>query len=266
MTTEAVKIATDEEIATAAEVILRAHYPIALTGAGMSVESGIPPFRGPGGLWTKYGEPPMNQFQRFMENPKKAWEERISRRNDELFKPLQVAKPNPGHHAFAELEAMGVLKFVITQNVDDLHRQAGQKALAEIHGNWKLLRCLDCVARFGAGEISLEVLPPKCPKCGGVVKNDTVSFGEPIPMDVMMRCQDHSSRADLVIVAGTSATVYPAAGFALEVKERGGVLVEVNLYESEITRFCKVSLRGGAANVLPRLTRAISERRRATLS
>src|ERR1700720_1899713 len=101
--------ASDEEIREAARTILDARYAIALTGAGMSVESGIPPFRGPGGLWTKYGEPPMNQFQRFMENPKKAWEERLSRRNDELFKPLQVAQPNPGHHAFAELEAMGVL-------------------------------------------------------------------------------------------------------------------------------------------------------------
>ena len=266
MATEEVKIATDEEIATAAQVILRAKYPIALTGAGMSVESGIPPFRGPGGLWTKYGEPPMTQFQRFMENPKKAWQERMSRQNDELFKPHKVAQPNPGHHAFAELEAMGVLKFVITQNVDDLHRQAGQKALAEIHGNWKLMRCLDCGSRYGAEEISLEVLPPSCPKCKGMVKADTVSFGEPIPTDVMLRCQDHASRSDLVIVAGTSATVYPAAGFALEVKERGGVLVEVNLYESEITRYCNISLRGGAANVLPRLTKAISERRRATLS
>jgi NAD-dependent deacetylase len=260
------KIATDEEVATAADVILRAKYPIALTGAGMSVESGIPPFRGPGGLWTKYGEPPMNQFQRFMENPKKAWEERMSRQNDELFKPLKVAKPNPGHTAFAELEAMGVLKFVITQNVDDLHRQAGQKALAEIHGNWKLMRCLDCTSRFESGEISLEVLPPKCPKCGGMVKADTVSFGEPIPTDVLMQCQAHSSRSDLVIVAGTSATVYPAAGFALEVKQRGGVLVEVNLYESEITSYCNISLRGGSANVLPRLVKAISEKRRATLS
>ena len=98
-----------------------------------------------------------------------------------------------------------------------------------------------------------------------MVKADTVSFGEPIPMDVLMRCQDHSARADLVIVAGTSATVYPAAGFALEVKQRGGVLVEVNLYESEITGYCNISLRGGSANVLPRLTKAISEKRRATL-
>jgi NAD-dependent deacetylase len=266
MANEEVKIATDDQIATAAEVILRAKYAIALTGAGMSVESGIPPFRGPGGLWTKYGEPPMNQFQRFMENPKKAWEERMSRQNDELFTPLRVATPNPGHTAFAELEAMGVLKFVITQNVDDLHRQAGQKALAEIHGNWKLMRCLDCGSRFQSGEISLEVLPPKCTKCGGMIKNDTVSFGEPIPMDVMMRCQDHASRADLVIVAGTSATVYPAAGFALEVKERGGKLVEANLYESEITRYCNISLRGGSAIVLPRLVEAISKKPRATLS
>src|SRR5580698_6377358 len=259
-------MASDETIREAARTILAAQYPIALTGAGMSVESGIPPFRGPGGLWTKYGEPPMNGFQRFMADPKKAWEERLSKRNDELYKPLSVAKPNPGHLALVELEQLGVLRFVITQNVDDLHRQAGQKALAEIHGNWKLMRCLDCNSRFSAEEISLEVLPPKCPKCSGMVKADTVSFGEPIPTDVLMQCQNHSARADLVIVAGTSATVYPAAGFAIEVKQRGGVLVEVNLYESEITHYCNVSLRGGSANVLPRLTKAISERRRAKLS
>lgn len=259
-------IATDQEIDRAAAAILRAIYPIALTGAGMSVESGIPPFRGPGGLWTKYGEPPMNGFQIFMSDPKKAWQERLSRRNDELFKPLRVAKPDPGHHALAEFEQMGVLRFVITQNVDDLHRQAGQKALAEIHGNWKLIRCIDCVTRFSAEEISLEVLPPKCPKCGGLLKSDTVSFGEPIPADVLTRCQDHASKSDLCIVAGTSATVYPAAGFALQVKERRGVLVEVNLYDSEITRYCDHSLRGGSANVLPRLVKAISERRKATLS
>src|SRR5271155_4145841 len=132
--------ANDDEIRDAARTILEARYAIALTGAGMSVESGIPPFRGPGGLWTKYGEPPMNGFQIFMADPKKAWEERLSKRNDELYKPLSIAKPNPGHLALVELEQLGVLRFVITQNVDDLHRQAGQKALAEIHGNWTLIR------------------------------------------------------------------------------------------------------------------------------
>jgi NAD-dependent deacetylase len=254
--------ATVQEIRRAAELVLNARYPIALTGAGMSVESGIPPFRGPGGLWTKYGEPPMNGFQVFMRDPKKAWQERQARRNDELFKPLLAAKPNPGHIALARLEELGVLQFVITQNIDDLHRQAGQQSLAEIHGNWKLIRCLDCVTRFSHDQISLEVLPPKCPRCGGLLKSDTVSFGEPIPVDVMKHCAEHAAQSDLVIVAGTSATVYPAAGFALEVKERGGMLVEVNLYESEITPLCDVSLRGGSAEVLPKLVTAITELRR----
>ena len=260
------RIASDAEIREAARAILAARYPIALTGAGMSVESGIPPFRGPGGLWTKYGEPPMNGFQRFLADPKKAWEERLSSRNDELMKPISVAKPNPGHLAFVELEQLGVLRFLITQNVDDLHRQAGHKALAEIHGNWKLIRCLDCNLRFERDRISLETLPPKCPECEGLLKSDTVSFGEPIPADMLRACAEHSARSDLVIVAGTSATVYPAAGFALEVKERGGTLIEVNLYESEITPICDLSLRGGSAYVLPRLVSAIAEQRKSSLS
>lgn len=258
--------ATDEQIRRAAEMLLAARYAIALTGAGMSVESGIPPFRGPGGLWTKYGEPPMNGYQIFLADPKKGWEDRIKRQDDELFAPLKIAQPNPGHYAFAELEQMGVLHFLITQNVDDLHRQAGHKALAEIHGNWKLIRCLQCGTRFQAGEISLEVLPPPCPKCSGMLKADTVAFGEPIPADALRECAEHSALADLVILGGTSATVYPAAGFAIEVKERGGRLIEVNLYESEITQLCDLSLRGGSADVLPRLSRTLSELRRARLS
>jgi NAD-dependent deacetylase len=260
------RIASDEEIREGARMILAARYAIALTGAGMSVESGIPPFRGPGGLWTKYGEPPMNGFQRFMADPKKAWEERLSKRNDELFKPLTVARPNPGHLALVDLERMEVLRFVITQNIDDLHRQAGQKALAEIHGNWTLIRCLDCAARFHRDAISLEKLPPACPRCAGLLKSDTVSFGEPIPSEVLNLCAEHSAKADLVIVAGTSATVYPAAGFALEVKQRGGILIEVNLYESELTPICDVSLRGGSAEVLPRLVKGVDEIRRETMS
>lgn len=260
------QVAGDEQIRQAARLMLRARYPIALTGAGMSVESGIPPFRGPGGLWTKYGEPPMNGFQVFMADPKKAWEERLRPRNDELYRPLRVAAPNPGHLALAELEAIGVLRFVITQNIDDLHRQAGQQALAEIHGNWKLIRCLECGARFRREQVDVAVLPPRCPRCEGLLKSDTVSFGEPIPPDVLAACAEHSARSDLVIVAGTSATVYPAAGFALEVKERGGALIEVNLYESEITGRCDVSLRGGSAEVLPRLLCAVVEQRRAALT
>jgi NAD-dependent protein deacetylase/lipoamidase len=255
-----------EQIESAAQALVRASYPIALTGAGMSVESGIPPFRGPGGLWTKYGEPPMNGFQIFMADPKKGWGDRIKPRYEELWRPLRVAQPNPGHQALAELEKIGVLRFLITQNVDDLHRQAGTRSLAEIHGNYKLIRCLGCNARFAEEEISLEVLPPPCPRCAGLLKSDTVSFGEPIPTDVLQQCAEHAARSDLVIVAGTSATVYPAAGFAIEVKERGGKLVEVNLYESEITAICDHSLRGTSAETLPRLLAAVVQRRKASLS
>lgn len=258
--------ATDNEIGQAARAMLGARYAIALTGAGMSVESGIPPFRGPGGLWTKYGEPPMNGYEIFLQDPKKGWEDRIRRQDDELWRPLKVARPNPGHVAMAELEALEIVRFLITQNVDDLHRQAGHKNLAEIHGNWKLIRCIDCNARYQAERISLETLPPTCPECEGLLKGDTVAFGEPIPRDVLADCMEHAGRADLVLVAGTSATVYPAAGFAIEVKQRGGIMIEANLYESEITSICDFSLRGPTGEVLPRLTAAVSELRKTKLS
>ncbi len=256
----------DEQIAGAAQALIAARYPIALTGAGMSVESGIPPFRGPGGLWTKHGEPPMNGYQIFLADPKKGWEDRIRRQDDELWRPLKVAKPNPGHTALAKLETMEVLRFLITQNVDDLHRQAGQRALAEIHGNWKLIRCIDCNARYDAARISLEELPPHCLECEGLLKGDTVAFGEPIPRDVLADCVDHAARADLMIVAGTSATVYPAAGFAIEAKRRGGILIEANLYESEITPICDFSLHGPTGEMLPRLVATVAELRKSKLS
>src|SRR5260370_8248683 len=195
----------------------------------MWLKGGIPFSRGRGGLWLKSGEPPMNGYQIFLADPKKAWEDRIRRQNDELWGPLKVAKPNPGHLALAELEEIGVLRFLITQNVDDLHRQAGHKALAEIHGNWKLIRCIECGTRFKSEEISLEVLPPPCPSCTTcLLKSDTVSFGEPIPPDVLRQCIDHASRADVVLCAGTSATVYPAAGFATAVKHPCGKLIQPN--------------------------------------
>jgi NAD-dependent deacetylase len=259
-------MATDEEILAAARTLAEARYAMALTGAGMSVESGIPPFRGPGGLWTKYGEPPMNGYQIFLADPKKGWEDRIRRQDDELWRPLRVAKPNPGHVALATMEALGVLRFLITQNVDDLHRQAGHQALAEIHGNWRLIRCIDCGARFKSEQISLRVLPPPCPHCEGILKSDTVSFGEPIPGDVLKQCMDNAARADLVLVAGTSATVYPAAGFAIEVKQRGGTMIEANLYQTELSPICDISLRGPTGELLPRLAAAVSELRKEKLS
>src|SRR5689334_14473617 len=116
----------DDDLDAAARCLLEARYAIALTGAGLSVESGIPPFRGPGGLWTKHGEPPMNGYQRFLADPRKAWEDRLNPSGPmrELWDALHRAEPNPGHQALVELEDMGVLQSTITQNVDNLHRLA----------------------------------------------------------------------------------------------------------------------------------------------
>ena len=251
-----------EALGAAAECLARARYVIALTGAGLSVESGIPPFRGPGGLWTKHGEPPMNGFQLFLADPRRAWEERLNPTGPmrELWSALAAARPNPGHLALVELEEMGVLRATITQNVDNLHRLAGSTSLLEIHGNATLIRCLGCIMRFAREAIDFATLPPRCPHCGGLLKSDTVSFGEPIPPDVLEGCFEEASRADCILVAGTSATVYPAAQFPLEVRERGGDLIEVNPYPSELTAVSSYTLQGPAGEVLPRLAELVRER------
>jgi NAD-dependent deacetylase len=254
----AVTQALDAEIARAAAVLRGARSSVALTGAGLSVESGIPPFRGPGGLWTKYGEPPMDGYQRFLRDPAKAWRERLNPTEGwarGLRDTLAAARPNAGHLALAELERRGLLDCVITQNIDDLHRQAGSAALLEIHGNHRWLRCIECQRRFDPADFAVdpEHLPPLCSDCGGWVKGDTVQFGEPIPPDVLRRCYAAVENADCMLLVGTSGTVYPAADFPFEVLRRGGALVEVNPYPSELSDAVTVSLRGPAGAVLERL-------------
>ena len=245
----------NDDIERAGRLMLDAEYVVGLTGAGISVESGIRPFRGPGGLWTEYGEPPMDGYQRFLADPKSDWERRVKGEGfvGGLHETLGQAKPHPAHYALAELEELGILKYLITQNIDNLHRAAGSKNIAEIHGNFLKLRCIKCNTRYEMEEVSLETLPPHCSRCGGIIKGDTVMFGEPIPRDVLKVCQEETSKCDCMLLVGTSAFVYPAAGFPQVVKQEGGVLIEVGPYETEITFFCDVSLRGKAGEVLPRL-------------
>ena len=209
--------ALDAAIAASARTVAGARHVVALTGAGLSVESGIPPFRGPGGLWTKYGEPPMDGYQRFLRDPAGAWRERLNPTAPwmkALAETLAAAKPNAGHRALAELERLGSCAALITQNVDGLHGRAGSEVLLEIHGNHDLLRCTDCMTRFEPSRIAVdpENLPPRCPECGGVVKGDTVHFGEPIPPDVLRRCYEEVSRCDCMLVVGTSAGASVTAG------------------------------------------------------
>jgi NAD-dependent deacetylase len=248
----------DRDIARAATWIRQARHTVALTGAGLSVESGIPPFRGPGGIWARYGEPPMDGYQRFLRDPRRAWQELLEPKEPwavALRDTLAAAKPNAGHQALAALERHGHLACVITQNIDDLHREAGNRSLAEIHGNFRLLRCIQCVSRFRRDELNVEPenLPPHCPHCGGIVKADIVHFGEPIPPDVLQRCFEEVERADCMLVAGTSATVYPAADFPCAVLRQGGTVIDVNPLESELTPLVNLSLRGPGGAVLERL-------------
>jgi NAD-dependent deacetylase len=201
----------------------------------------------------------MNGYQRFLADPRKAWEERLNPGGPmrELWDALNHAEPNPGHHALVELEDMDVVRATITQNVDNLHRLAGSRRLLEIHGNATLIRCIQCTTRFERDEIDYAVLPPSCPLCKGLLKSDTVSFGEPIPADVLTACGEEAEHADCMLVAGTSATVYPAAGFPMAIAERGGDLIEVNPYPSDLSPLCRVTITGPAGEILPALVERV---------
>ena len=254
---------TQALLVTAAQMIGSANHLVAMVGAGLSVESGIPPYRGPGGLWTKTGGPPLLSYREFVEDPKLWWERRL-RGETEPGNPIQEMKtaadrsaPNPGHYALVELETSRFLKSTITQNVDNLHGQAGSRAVLEIHGNRTKLRCTGCVTRWNREDFSLAGLPPTCPECGGIVKMDTVMFGEPIPADVLQECREQTARCDCMLLIGTSGTVKPAAQLPLIAKERGAMLIEINPEETELTSTCDLVLRGPSGELLPLLTQLV---------
>lgn len=249
----------EQALATAAKIIVESRYVTALVGAGMSVESHIPPFRGPGGLWTRFGEPDMLGYERFLNDPAAWWQARQSGSPGApgLREALETAQPNPGHYALAELEQMGIMRCIITQNIDNLHWVAGSKNIAEIHGNAFKLRCIGCGFRCDNGALPLDELPPRCPLCGGVVKTDTVMFGEPIPSDVLVRCQREANRSDCMLTIGTSAVVYPAAAFPFVVKRLGGRLIEINPLETPLTPLADVVLRGPSGEILPQLAELV---------
>jgi NAD-dependent deacetylase len=256
--------ALEEAVEEAARHVREAQHVVALVGAGLSVESGIPPFRGPGGLWTKYGEPDMRGFDRFLEDPKDWWEQRMTQSGSykELVEALSQAAPNAGHLALREMEEMGFLKHIITQNIDNLHQEAGSVAITEIHGNRTKLRCVACNNRWPLDGFPIEELPPTCPDCSGVVKTDTVMFGEPIPRDALEECIAQTEMCDCMLLVGTSAAVYPAAGFPVDVKRSGGRLIEVNPNATPLTEISDVVLRAPAGESLSGIAAALREAKR----
>ena len=253
-------------IGRAADILIGAEYAIALTGAGLSVESGIPSFRGPDGLWTRYGQPSNLSYRVFSQDPQAWWEQRL---NDEdapgnptydLKAAVDQALPNPGHVALADLESLDVLKSVITQNVDGLHGRAGSQAVLEIHGNRNYLRCIGCGARRPRDGYLITDLPPTCIDCGGIIKLDTVMFGEPIPGAPLAACVQEVHRCDAMLLVGTSGAVNPAAQFPLVAREQGAKIIEVNPMPTELTAAAHVVISGGAGDILPAIVQAVRER------
>lgn len=212
-----------------AERFRRSRYAIALTGAGISVESGIPDFRSADGLWSKYDPVEFAYIASFRANPAKVWKMLV-----ELDGILLRAKPNGAHLALAELEKRGILRAVVTQNVDSLHQRAGSTRVVEFHGNSRTLRCDACERRFPRETVSLASLPPLC-GCGGALRPDLVFFGEAIPDDAYHQALVAAEKCDLMLIVGTSASVAPASQLPLVAKRKGAFLLEINPRASELT-------------------------------
>ena len=260
----------EDLIRRAARELVGSNYAIALTGAGISTESGVPDFRGPNGIWTKNPEAERLAYEsygKFLSNPKEYWEETLS--NPFILGDLGKLKPNPGHYALAELEQIGLLKYVITQNVDNFHREAGSKNVLEYHGNAFKLRCAYCNARYDFEEYDLDKLrkegklPPICRKCGGVLKVDVVYFQEPIPSDVAHQSQEEVRKCDLMLVCGTSAVVYPFALLPRMAKDKGHAvtIIEINAEPTPLTdeELSDYLIQGKTGEVLPWIVREVKK-------
>jgi len=241
---------TNDALASAARILGQARCAVAFTGAGISVESGIPPFRGPGGVWSKY-DPEKFDKAYFKRHPQEVW----PLLKTIFFDTLARARPNPAHLALAELEAAGLLAGVITQNIDGLHQAAGSRTVHEYHGSTRRMQCLACRAFFDSASISLERLPPPCPACGGTLKPDFVFFSEPIPFEVHRAATDLAQASDLCLIVGTGGEVMPAGRIPHLVKNAGGTVIEINLHETRYSYgFSDIFLQGKAGTLLPELT------------
>lgn len=213
-----------------AEALVETRSAVALTGAGISIESGIPPFRGPGGLWEKVDPMEVATIDAFRRDPEKVWH--LLLKGMQAF--LTAARPNDGHRGLARLEEWGYLRSVITQNVDGLHQAAGSRDVIEFHGTFAWQRCLKCGSRCETPRVDLSRIPPQC-SCGGIYRPDCVFFGEMIPPQHLERSHQLVAHCDVLLVVGTSATVQPAAMMPHLAKQTGALVVEVNPEPTPLT-------------------------------
>ena len=238
-------------IAEAADRLRKARSIAVLTGAGVSAESGIPTFRGEGGLWRQFRAEDLATPEAFGRDPRLVWEWYDWRRQK-----VAACRPNPAHHALAALESRGGEFLLITQNIDDLHRKAGSRRLVELHGNIWRVRCVAEGAVSELPDVPLREIPPRC-ACGSLLRPDIVWFGEMLPAEALDRAFRAAESCDLFLVAGTSALVQPAASLPLLAKQRGATVIEVNPEPTPISHLVDISLQGKAGEILPALLAAL---------
>jgi NAD-dependent deacetylase len=243
-------------IERAAELLSAARSAVALTGAGVSAESGIPTFRGEGGLWTKYDPVKVSSIDSFLADPESYW--KVSRERGRV---ALAAKPNPGHVALAELEASGRLLAIVTQNTDGLHQDSGSKRVIELHGSGRNVECLDCGRREARSEVQARLdveMPPRCRHCGGArLKPTVVLFGEPMPVAAVQEAFELARNSDVILVVGSSLVVYPAAEVPLVALRAGARLIVVNAEPTPFDRFAHIVIYGRSGEVLPRIAALI---------
>ncbi|GIV52161.1 MAG: NAD-dependent protein deacylase [Candidatus Kapaibacterium sp.] len=223
----------------------------ALTGAGVSAESGVATFRDPNGLWAQFRPEELASMEGFLSNPERVWQWYQYRRH-----VIEHVRPNPAHHALAELEMLVPEMTLITQNVDRLHQRAGSRRVLELHGNLEENHCADCGTPYD-GEIGDDA-PPRCPACGGLVRPSVVWFGEMLPADVLREAERTARRTEVFLIVGTSAEVYPAAALPFLAWQHGAIIIEVNPTPTPVSSIAHASIREKAGSALPALVELIA--------
>ncbi|KXA98124.1 hypothetical protein AKJ37_01285 [candidate division MSBL1 archaeon SCGC-AAA259I09] len=238
----------------AAKILKNSKFVVAFTGAGISTESGVPDFRGPGGIWEKYN-PEMFTIQRLKSNPKEVWKKLLQ--IEEEFQKSEI-EPNPGHLALAELEDMEILTGIITQNIDGLHQRAGNspEKVIELHGNLRELECMNCGIHISR-PVEIKEIPPTCTECGSIMKPATVLFGEKLPKSALMRAHSLAEKSDAFLVIGSSLRVQPAASFPAKASQTNADLIIVNKDSTPIDGKAEVVLKGLAGRILPEILKNI---------
>lgn len=245
-------------VSRAAEILSSARRGLALTGAGVSAESGIPTFRGEGGLWKEYDPVKVASIEYFMADPSAYWKVSKDRGRVAL-----AASPNPGHHALAALEATGHLAGVVTQNTDGLHQESGSRNVIEIHGSSRTVQCLDCGNREARADVQARLdveMPPRCKVCGGTfLKPTVVLFGEPMPQAAVAKAFALARDADVVLVVGSSLVVYPAADIPLVALRSRARMIVINAEPTPFDGLAEVVIHGRSGEVLPEIVALIGE-------